>query len=404
MSGVIIRNQYLDRLIKERDNELIKIITGLRRSGKTYLLMMYKNYLLSNGVSENQIVYINFESFSNEHLLDNTELYNYVIKLYDKKKLYLLFDEVQLVNEWQKVVNSFRIDIEADIYITGSNASILSGELATLIAGRYTEINVFPLSFKEFINFRKVNIDDKVLVNKEFIEYFEFGGMPVTLGLKDEVSKYDYLSSVYDSIILRDISSREGGAKNTDTFRKIALFLMDSISSEISINKLENRLKDNKIGVGRATLNNYLKLMEEAFIFYNVKKYDIKGSNQFGTNGKYYISDIGLWNSQIKKTKSDLGNKLENLVFIELMRRKYDIQVGSINSKEIDFVATRNNERKYIQVAYEIPKKSEREFANLLDIKDNYEKILITYSNSEDNEYKGIKIINIIDWLLEDVL
>jgi predicted AAA+ superfamily ATPase len=259
--------------------------------------------------------------------------------------MYLLFDEVQLIKNWEKVINSFRVDIDDDIYITGSNASMLSGELATLIAGRDAEINVFPLSFKEFVDFKQIDLNGRGLLNKTFLEYFEFDGMPVTLSLADETSKFDYLSSTYDSIILRDITSREDGAKNTDTFRKIAFYLMDSISSEISIANLESKLKANEIAVSRATLNNYLQLMEDAFVFFHAKKYDIKGAKQLSTNGKYYICDIGLWNSQIRRTQSDLGSKLENLVFIELLRRKYSIQVGSYNSKEIDFVVTRNNEK-----------------------------------------------------------
>jgi predicted AAA+ superfamily ATPase len=400
MQSIIKRNHYLQRLIKEKDNELIKVITGIRRSGKTFVLKMYQQYLKENGITDEQIIYLNFESFSTEGLKSPNSLYEYVLRKNMGKKLYLMFDEIQQVEQWQKVINSFRIDLDADIYITGSNASLLSGELATLIAGRYTEIQVFPLSFKEFLVFKDIDEEDRRNVEKAYHEYFIYGGMPTALSLIDEEAKFDYLSSTYDSILLKDVSSRENGAKNTDSLQRIALFLMDSIGSEISVNKLENRLSSNKIRMSRTTINNYLKLLEEAFAFYHVPKFDIKGAKQLTINGKYYIADNGLWHSQIRRLTSDLGHKLENIVFLELLRRKYTLQVGSYDSKEIDFVATKNGKKEYYQIAYELPKNSTRETDNLLNIDDNYQKFLITESFPENKEYKGIQIINIIDWLL----
>ncbi|MCL2865631.1 MAG: ATP-binding protein [Lachnospiraceae bacterium] len=402
MHEYVIRNHYLKRLQKEQGNELIKVITGLRRSGKTYVLKMYQDYLKQQGILEAQIVYLNFESFQNEKLKIANNLYDYVMAKNTKETLYLMFDEIQMVKDWQKVINSFRVDLNADIYITGSNASLLSGELATLIAGRYTEIQVFPLSFSEFLQFKSMDKKDERVVRKGYKEYFEYGGMPTLARLRDGEAKYDYLSATYDSILLKDVSSREYGAKNVDTLQRIALFLMDSIGSEVSISKLEHRLRSNKIGVGRNTLNTYLRLMEDAYAFYHVPKFDIKGAKQLSTNGKYYICDIGLWNAQIQQVNSDLGHKLENLVFLELLRRKYSIQVGAYDSKEVDFLVMRNGKKEYYQVAYNMPKKSTREIENLLNIPDNYRKVVITNEMPEDREYKGIVFINIVDWLLEE--
>lgn len=397
----IKRNQYLNRLISEKDNELIKIISGIRRSGKTYILKMFKEHLLSMGVKEEQILYMNFESFSNEDFLDSKILYQHVIKQSKiGKKLYLLFDEIQMVINWQKVINSLRVDIDVDIYITGSNASLLSGELATLITGRYTEIKVFPLSFKEYLDFKSISPDDRPQVYSAYQDYFKYGGMPTSLLLDTEEQKFDYLSSIYDSIILKDISSRQNGIKNVDALQKVALFLMDSIGSEISVQRMENRMKQNKVMSSRPTIANYLRLMEEAFVFYHSPKYDVKGAKQFSTNGKYYIADVGLWNSQLR-IDTDFGKKLENIVYIELLRRKYTVQTGSYRDKEIDFVATKNNIRQYYQVAYNIPENSTRETDNLLQVPDNYEKILITNQQPENFDVQGLKLVNIIDWLLD---
>jgi len=402
LKKVIKRNQYLNRLIVEKDNELVKVITGTRRSGKTYILNMFREHLKNTGILKEQIIYLNFESFANEELTDLANLYQYIAKKIINKKMYLLFDEIQQVKNWQRVVNSFRVDFDSDIYITGSNASLLSGELATLIAGRYTEIKVYPLSFKEYLKFKDIDEKNVPEVYLAYQDYFKYGGMPTTVFLDKEEMKFDFLSSTYDSILLKDVSSRQDGAKNTDTLQKIALFLMDSIGSEISVNKLENRMKSNKIAIGRVTINNYLRLMEEAFIFYNVPRFDVKGAKQLTTNGKYYIADIGLWNSQMRQVSQDMGHKLENFVFLELLRRKYTIQVGAFDEKEIDFIATKNGQKEYYQVAYELPKNSARETDNFLQMSDNYRKILITNSLPENTDVNGVEVINIVEWLLGD--
>jgi predicted AAA+ superfamily ATPase len=404
MKKIIQRGQYLERLLLEKDNELVKVVSGIRRSGKTYILKMYQDYLVSVGISEKSIVYMNFESFANQQYLKAETLYEYVISRQETEgqRLYLFFDEIQLVEDWQRAINSFRVDLNADIYITGSNASLLSGEMATLLSGRYTEIKVYPLSFREFLNFHKIDPEDRPKVFKAYDQYFKFGGMPTLSGLSGEDSKLDYLSSTYDSILLNDVSARENGAKNVDALQKLSLFLMDAIGSEISINKLENRLKSNKVHMSRPTISNYLRLMEEAYVYYRLPRQDIRGAKQLAVNGKYYIADTGLWHSQMRNFNTNMGRKLENIVFIELLRRGYQLQSGVYDGREIDFIATKINQKSYIQVTYDLPENSDREIDNFLKLPDNYEKLLIVNHQPENMDVKGLKIINIVDWLLSE--
>jgi predicted AAA+ superfamily ATPase len=401
MSTIVKREFYLKKLIDHKDNDFVKVLTGLRRSGKTYLLKMFQNYLFTSGITTEQVIYLNFESFQAENYLLAKSLYEFVSKQVQlNKKIYLIFDEIQLVNDWQKAINSFRVDFNCDIYITGSNASLLSGELATLLSGRYVELRVYPLSFSEFLEFNNIKRWDEKNVNFAFQKYYEFGGMPAIATNEKTELKYDFLASTFDSIFLKDVSARADGARNTDTLVKIAHFLIDSIGSPISVNKLEQRLKSLKLASSRVTINNYFRLMEEAFIFYKTERINLKGSGRLLTNNKYYIADNGLWNGQNRNIQTDRGHRFENIVYMELIRRGYEVAVGNVDNYEIDFIAQKREILKYFQVTEEIPQNNNREVNNLLKIKDNYEKFLIVGSDQDYGDFSGIKVLNIQKFLL----
>lgn len=400
---MIIRDNYLKRLIVAKDIEFIKVITGVRRSGKSTLLIMFKDYLKNNGIDEDNIIYINFESAIYDDIKNYKDLYKYVKDRIKKDKIYLLLDEVQNVESWEKAINSFKVDFDIDIYITGSNAYLLSSELSTLLSGRYIEIKMYPLSFKEYLIFN--NYDDNNL-NDKFNEYLKYGGLPaITLIKNNDALVLSYLNDIYNTIVKKDIIDRNN-IKDTALLENIIKYLSNNIGSAISSTKISDYLNSNKIveKSNHQTIDNYLNMLEKSFIMYKADRTDIRSKSLLKTLGKYYISDTGIRNIILGFRNIDEGHLLENVVYLELLRRGYRVNIGKTNDYEVDFVAENPNVIKYYQVTMSLSNEEvkTRELRSLESIDDNYEKIILTMDKSINNDYNGIKVINIIDWLLKD--
>ena len=399
---MITREFYLNRLIETKDTEFIKVITGVRRSGKSTLLLMFKEYLLLNGVKEENIIHINFEFSMFDEIKDYRDLYNYIKKYLVKGKSYILLDEVQNVLKWEKAVNGINLDFDVDIYITGSNAYLLSSELATLLSGRYIEIKMYPLSFKEYLKFNNydlTNIEDK------FNEYLKYGGLPAITHIKDKDNLVmTYLNDIYNTIVKKDIIERNG-IKDIALLENLIRYIASNIGSSISANKISDYLNSNKITTksNHQTIDNYLKMLVNAFIVYKVERSDIKSKSILKTLGKYYLADTGIRNIILGFRNIDEGNLLKNVVYLELLRRGYKISIGKTFDYEVDFIAENVNTIKYYQVSRSIKdsKVLERELRSLESIQDNYEKIILTMDKTINKDYNGIKVINIIDFLLD---
>lgn len=399
---MITREFYLNRLIEAKDTEFIKVITGVRRSGKSTLLLMFKEYLLLNGVKEENIIHINFEFSMFDEIKDYRDLYNYIKKYLVKGKSYILLDEVQNVLKWEKAVNGINLDFDVDIYITDSNAYLLSSELATLLSGRYIEIKMYPLSFKEYLKFNNydlTNIEDK------FNEYLKYGGLPAITHIKDKDNLVmTYLNDIYNTIVKKDIIERNG-IKDIALLENLIRYIASNIGSSISANKISDYLNSNKITTksNHQTIDNYLKMLENAFIVYKVERSDIKSKSILKTLGKYYLADTGIRNIILGFRNIDEGNLLKNVVYLELLRRGYKISIGKTFDYEVDFIAENVNAIKYYQVSRSIKdsKVLERELRSLESIQDNYEKIILTMDKTINKDYNGIKVINIIDFLLD---
>ena len=400
---MIIRDNYLKRMIDAKDTEFIKVITGVRRSGKSTLLLMFKDYLLNNGVKKDNILHINFESAMYDDIKDYKDLYKYVKEKVKKDKVYLLLDEVQNVDAWEKAINSFKVDFNIDIYITGSNAYLLSSELSTLLSGRYIEIKMYPLSFKEYLTFNNYdfsNLDDK------FNEYLKYGGLPAITLIKDnDELVLSYLNDIYNTIVKKDIVDRNN-IKDIALLENIIKYLSNNIGSPISSNKISEYLNSNKVleKSNHQTIDNYLNMLEKSFIIYKADRTDIKSKSLLKTLGKYYICDTGIRNIILGFRNIDEGHLLENIVYLELLRRGYRVNIGKSNDYEVDFIAENPNDIKYYQVTKSLSSEDvkNRELRSLESINDNYEKIILTMDKSINNDYNGIKVINIIDWLIKD--
>ena len=399
---MIIRDTYLKRMIDAKDTELIKVITGVRRSGKSTLLLMFKEYLIKNDISTDNIIYINFESAIYDDIKDYKDLYKFVASKIKQGKMYLLLDEVQNVTAWEKAVNSFKVDFDIDIYITGSNAYLLSSELSTLLSGRYIEIKIYPLSFKEYLIF---NNYDKNNLEEKFNEYLKYGGLPAITLIKDNSDLVlSYLDDIYNTIVKKDIIDRNN-IKDTSLLENIIRYLSNNIGSPISTTKISNYLNSNKItsNSNHQTVDNYLNMLEKSFIVYKAERTDIKSKALLKTLGKYYISDTGIRNIILGFRNINEGHLLENVVYLELLRRGYRVNIGKSGFYEVDFVAENPNVIKYYQVTQTLSddKVKQREIRSLENISDNYEKIILTMDKTINNDFNGIKVINIIDWLLK---
>lgn len=401
---MIIREKYLNTLIDAKNTEFIKVITGVRRSGKSTLLLMYKEYLLNNNVPEDRIIHINFESAMYDYIRDYKDLYEEIKnKISKEKTYYILLDEVQNVNKWEKAVNSLNVDFDVDIYITGSNAYLLSSELATLLSGRYIEVKMYPLSFKEFLKFNDYDTNN---IEQKFYEYLKYGGLPAITQIKDKDNLVmAYLNDIYNTIVKKDIIERNN-IKDISLLENIVKYVSANIGSQISANKISDYLNSNKIveKSNHLTIDNYLKMLENAFIIYKADRNDIRSKALLKTLGKYYIADTGLRNIILGFRNIDEGHLLENVVYLELLRRNYKVNIGKTFDYEVDFIAESPNEIKYYQVAQSIKEDSvkEREIRSLESIQDNYEKTILTMDVNINKDYNGIKVKNIIDFLLED--
>lgn len=401
---MIERGLYLNRLKQLKDTNLIKVITGIRRCGKSTLLKAFMNELLKEGVATEHIIFLNFEERENLHLTDWTNLYDEIIEqVLPNNKYYIFLDEVQLINHFERLVNSLFTKKNIDLYITGSNAYLLSSELATLLTGRYIAINLQPYSFKEFAS----AYSEEKNTDRLFRKYINESSFPeaVTLSKTDENLVNDYLQSIYDTVIIKDISQRHS-LRNVDTLHRIVSFLFDSIGTYVSPTNIAAQLNHHsKKKISHNTIIKYLDFLTQSYILYAAPRYDIKGKELLSTNGKYYVVDLGLKTiAATNKFESDLGRKLENIVYFELFRRGGKVYVGKHNDREIDFVVQKaNNEREYYQVAYSVndEKTFNREISAFDRIKDNYPKFLLTldYDNTSIN---GIQKINVIDWLLRE--
>lgn len=408
MTKLINRPEYLNQLIQNKDVDLVKIVTGIRRCGKSSLLDLFHQYLLDNDVAETNIIHMNLESLRYRNLTDYLVFYDYVSEHISKNgKTYLIFDELQTVKHWEKAVESFRLDFDVDIYITGSNAYLLSTEFSTLLSGRYVEIKILPLSFKEFLTFYE--FDSAISMDEKFQKYLQFGGMPILREYQfNEARSNQALEGIYSTVVLRDILQRNNQA-NQNMLQKIMLFLCSNIGSITSPNSIGNVLSDEgdiQTGKGKnvagKTVDKYISMLRTAFIFYSVGRYDVKGKQLLKTLGKNYIIDMGFRNMLLGYRNADRGHILENIVFLELIRRDYRVYIGKVGEMEVDFVAEKPNDRLYIQVteSMQSPETRERELKPLRMIPDNYEKIILSMDRNYIASYDGIKSLNLIDWLL----
>lgn len=393
------RPVYLNQLIKFKDTDFIKVITGVRRSGKSVLLMLFQEHLIKEGVPDDHIIYMNFESFEYQAITTEEKFREKLNELLpkDTKKIYLLFDEIQVVEGWQRVINGIRVSFDSDIVITGSNANMLSGELATLLSGRYIEIPIYPFSFQEFLYVKGIELNSRK-VDIAYDEYEKYGGFP-SVTIAEESIKDTILSGIFDTIVLNDVALRSG-IKDPTALKSIISFLADNVGQLVNTSKIVNTLKNEGIETTNHTVNRYLDLLESGYLFYRTKQYDIRGREYLRTNGKYFIVDTGLRRNAVGRKDGNYSNRLENIVYIELLRRGYTVDVGKLDTKEIDFVARRLDETLYVQVTYELPNNS-HETDNLLHIKDNYKKIVVTGKYHDIEQIDGIPIIYIADWLLE---
>lgn len=408
MVNLINRPEYLNQLIQNKDVNLIKIVTGIRRCGKSSLLDLFHKYLSDSGVADENIIHMNLESLKYRDLSDYLSFYDHVSeRIPEKGKTYLIFDELQVIEHWEKAIESFRLDFDVDIYITGSNAYLLSTEFSTLLSGRYVEIRVLPLSFKEFLTFYEFG--PAVTAEEKFQRYLQFGGMPILREYQSNESGIDQaLEGIYSTVVIRDILQRNKHA-DQGILQKIMLFLCSNIGSITSPNSIGNVLSNEgelQRGKGKniagKTVEKYISMLRNAFIFFSVGRYDVKGKQILKTLGKNYIIDMGFRNMLLGYRDADRGHIIENIVFLELIRRGYRVYIGKVGETEVDFVAEKPNDKLYIQVteSMQAPETRERELRPLQMINDNYEKIILSMDRSYINSYDGIKSLYLIDWLL----
>lgn len=427
------RDLYLNRLVAFKDTEPVKVVTGIRRCGKSSLLKLMVEHLKANGIEEDQIIEMNFESGDYRNMTSD-EVYSFVKGKCGKKRVYLFFDEIQRIDKWEDAINAFRVDLDCDIYVTGSNAYLLSSEYSTYLSGRCVEIKMLPLSFKEFIHFNDLELklvksafggEKKVIVdesgtqyslNEVFDAYLRFGGMPgiADVGLEQDRA-FTLLDGIYSTVVIRDILEREkrrGQRQITDAvlLRKIILFLCDNIGSSVSANSIGNTLvNEGLLEDGKRkgkpsghTIQAYIETLLESYFFYDIKRFDIKGKEYLRTLGKYYIVDVGLRNYLLGIRDRDRGHVIENIVYLELLRKGYDVAIGKLDNLEIDFIATNTTDKLYVQVTESMAVESvrARELAPLQKVSDNYEKMILSMDDGTVN-HEGIKQINLIDWLLQ---
>ncbi|WP_407379510.1 ATP-binding protein [Methanobrevibacter sp.] len=404
---MIKRENYLKQIRNLLDSDFIKVIVGLRRSGKTSLLKSIIDELKENGIPNENIIYISFESVEYKNIFTQEQLDEVVLSLVKdiEGRIYLLFDEIQQVDEWEKSINSYRVSFDCDIYITGSNSKLLSNELATLLSGRYIKINLYPFSFKEILQYRQ-EIDGveltKEFIKKTFDEYLMFGGMPGLLPIKDTNTKINALQDIYDSIIVHDILSRYK-IKEIDLFKRFSHYLMNSTGQTFSKTSITNYLKNENRRTSRNTISNFTNYLEDSLFSTKVRRHDIVGKKLLTTDEKYYMADHGFHHALVDDNNHWLGRILENIVFNELVRRNYSVKIGKIYDREIDFVCEKYNKIVYVQVAYLLSDEDtiKREFTPLMMVPDKYDTYVLSM-DEYDKSRNGIKHKNVLDFLLDD--
>lgn len=404
---MVERTEYIEKIKAWREEKVIKVVTGIRRCGKSTLLRQYRDYLVSTGVSHEQIIFINFEELEYESLQDYHKLYSYITeRLVPDKYTYIFLDEIQKVDSFEKVVDSLYVKNMTDIYITGSNAYMLSGELATLLSGRYVEISMLPFSFAEYFQLHSGNSDEI------FAEYMRNGGFPYIAQMDSAKEKADmYLEGIYNTIIVKDIEERQKRRESDPNKRKIsdlsllkniAKFLSSSVGSPISVKSISDYITSSGRKVSANTINDYVEALVEAFIFYPVERYDVVGKQTLKMNRKLYIVDLGIRNYLLPRRNYDLGFSLENIIYLELLRRGHKVNIGKVGTTEVDFVAEKDNRLHYYQVTASLTDENTfvREITPLKNLTDNYPKTILTLDRFTLGDYDGIESVNAVDWLL----
>ena len=396
----IIRTEFLERLKSYKDKHIIKVITGVRRCGKSTLLAMFRDYLIKTGVDESQIVFLNFEDYDNYELLNPKNLHSYIRERIAKdKRTYIFFDEIQNVDDFQRIVDSLFLNENLDIYITGSNAYLLSGELATLLSGRFIKIEMLPLSFKEFCSALS---GEGLSLSEKYRRYVEQSSFPYALNFgNDKKEVLDYLNGIYSTIVLKDVVARYK-ISDTKMLESVIRFIFDSIGSPISAKKIADTMVSSGRKTDSKTIEKYISAMQNCFIVYEAKRYDVKGRQYLKLLEKYYAVDIGLRFLLLGQKANDVGHILENIIYLELVRRGYDVYVGKADAMEIDFVAQNEEGNTYIQVAATVrdAETLERELRPLRILKDSYPKLLLTLDDDPVADYNGIKKMNALEWLI----
>lgn len=396
---LIERNEYINQLQHFKDKELIKVITGIRRCGKSTLLDIYENFLLNEGIAQEQIIRINLEDLQYHFITNYMELYNYINdKLLEDKMNYVFIDEVQNINEFQKAVDSLYIKKNVDVYITGSNAYLLSSELATLLSGRYIEIKMLPLSFKEFASIKKYDNLERL-----YQEYISRGGFPYTLSLDNEDDINRYINEIFNSTIIKDILLRKK-IQDESMLKSVVYFTLDNIGNLVSTNNIANTMISNGRKINVRTVESYLNSLVESFMFYKVERYDIKGKQYLKTGDKYFVSDLGFRYFLLGRKFGDYGHILENVIYLELLRRGYEVYIGKVDEYEIDFIAINSEGKEYYQIAETLKGSNilEREIRPLKKANDNYPKTILTLDVVPNSDIDGIKIKNALDWLVNE--
>ena len=398
------RELYIEKIKPFIDKDIIKVLTGIRRSGKSVMLKLIMEELKQNKIDEKQFININFENLINRELTTADKLHEYILKKASeiKKKCYIFLDEIQEVKDWEKCINSLRVNEEYDfdIYITGSNAKLLSGELSTYLAGRYVEFVIYPFSFKEFLETLK-SIQQDVSTREAFQKYVKFGGMPFLYNLAfEEEASLQYLKDIYSSIILKDITQRNK-IRDTDMLERVISYLIMNVGNNFSATSISKFFKSENRKVSVETILNYIKAAEESFLIYKVSRDDLIGKKVLNVNEKYYIADHGMREAILGSNQRDINQIFENIIYLELLRKGYNVRVGKVDNLEVDFVCTKGNEKIYVQVAYLLASSEtiEREFTSLEKIDDNYPKYVISMDEF-DMSRNGIKHVNIIDFLI----
>ena len=399
---MIIREEYLKKLFTYMDAPIIKILAGIRRCGKSTILEMLHKELISKGIDKNNIICKRYTSFEIDDCYTAKDMYNDIKKeMINDNKYYLLLDEVQEIDGWEKAINSLLEDTNADIYVTGSNSKLMSSEISTYLTGRYVLIPVYPLSFKEYLDFKSSSTkSEKELLN----EYIKFGGFPiVALGNYDEQSAYQIVEGIYNSVITSDITKRHN-IVNFDLFNRVVKFIIENVGKTFSANSIVKFLKSEGRALSVESIYNYLEWLEKAFVIYRCRRYDLQGKSVLKTQEKFYLADQSLKYCIMGFNPKSIASMLENIVYFELKRRGYEVYIGKLGTKEIDFVAIKRDERIYVQVCRTLPENSDREIGNLLAIKDQYPKYVVTLDELPTGNVNGIKIIHLFDFLLKEEL